>query len=80
MERLSHDYNQSQSFIETPYRNNNLLEDLCQNLNDATDICVACDLTLDTEYIKTQSVSAWKKTKIDLHKRPTLFIIHKPLF
>ena len=59
---------------------NNLLEDLCQNLNDATDICVACDLTLDTEYIKTQSVSAWKKTKIDLHKRPTLFIIHKPLF
>ena len=80
LERLSHDYNQSQSFIETPYRNNNLLEDLCQNLNDATDICVACDLTLDTEYIKTQSVSAWKKTKIDLHKRPTLFIIHKPLF
>ena len=80
LERISHDYNQSQSFIETPYRNNGLLEDLCNTLSDTTEICVACDLTLSTEYIKTLPVSTWKKTKVDLHKRPTLFIIHKPLF
>jgi len=80
LERISHDYDQSQSFIETPYRNNKMLEDLCATLNDYTEVCVACDVTLDTEYIKTLPVKAWKRTKVDLHKRPALFIIQKPLF
>lgn len=77
LERLSFDHNQTQSFIETPYRNNKLLEDLCSILGDNTEICVACDITLPTEFIKTQPVRLWKKNKVDLHKRPTLFIIHK---
>ncbi len=77
LERLSFEQNQSQLFIETPYRNNKMLEDLCSILNGNTDICVACDITLPTEYIKTMSANAWKKIKVDLHKRPTLFIIHK---
>ncbi len=77
LERLSFDQNQSQLFIETPYRNNKMLEDLCNTLNGNTDICVACDITLPTEYIKTLTANEWKKTKVDLHKRPTLFIIHK---
>ena len=80
LERISHDYNQSQSFIETPYRNNKLLEDLCSILNDNTEVCVACDVTLPTEYIKTLPVKAWKRTKVDLHKRPTMFVLHKPAF
>jgi 16S rRNA (cytidine1402-2'-O)-methyltransferase len=77
LEKLSQDKNQSQIFIETPYRNNKLLEDLIQTLQPNTHLCVATDITLPTEYIKTLRVNDWKKTKVDLHNRPTIFIIHK---
>jgi 16S rRNA (cytidine1402-2'-O)-methyltransferase len=77
LERLSFEHNQSQIFIETPYRNNKMLEDLCSFLNGSTDICVACDITLPTEFIKTKTANEWKKNNEDLHKRPTIFIIHK---
>ena len=77
LERLSFEQNQSQIFIETPYRNNKMLEDICNILGDNTLVCVACDITLTSEFIKTKTVSEWKKTIIDLHKRPTIFIIHK---
>lgn len=75
LEKLSKDFDQSQLFIETPYRNNQMLQSLTENLSAQTRICVACDLTLSSEYIKTASVELWKKIKVDLHKRPTLFII-----
>jgi 16S rRNA (cytidine1402-2'-O)-methyltransferase len=77
LERLSSEQNQSQIFIETPYRNNKMLEDMCTVLGKNTRICVACDITLPTEYIKTKTASNWKKVMVDLHKRPTIFIIHK---
>ena len=77
LEKLSFDKNQSQLFIETPYRNNKLLEDILQTLQPNTLLCVACDITLPTEYIKTMTVSLWKKQKVDLHNRPCIFIIHK---
>lgn len=77
LERLSFDHNQSQIFIETPYRNNKMIEDLSTVLENKTDVCVACDITLSTEFIKTQTANQWKKNKVDLHKRPTIFIIHK---
>lgn len=76
-EKLSFDKNQSQLFIETPYRNNKLMEDLLQILQPSTHLCVACDITLPTEYIKTFTVNQWKKNKADLHNRPCIFIIHK---
>lgn len=76
-EQLSFSKNQSQLFIETPYRNNKLLEDVLQALQPNTLLCIACDLTLPTEYIKTLRVADWKKTTIDLHNRPAIFIIHK---
>ncbi len=76
-ERLSQDKNQSQLFIETPYRNNKLMEDLLQILQPSTLLCVACDITLPTEFIKTKTVNQWKKEKADLHNRPCIFIIHK---
>lgn len=77
LERTSFEKNQSQIFIETPYRNNNLLEDLLQTLHPETHLCIATDITLPSEYIKTKRIAAWKKETIDLHKRPTIFIIHK---
>ena len=77
LERLAQDKNQSQLFIETPYRNNKLVEDLLQCLQPNTFLCIACDITLPTEYIKTMRVQDWKKVKIDLHNRPTIFILHR---
>ena len=77
LEKLSFDKNQSQLFIETPYRNNKLLEDILQTLQPNTMLCIACDITLPSEYIKTMTVNLWKKQKVDLHNRPCIFIIHK---
>jgi 16S rRNA (cytidine1402-2'-O)-methyltransferase len=77
LERLSEEKNQSQLFIETPYRNNKMLEDLLQILHPKTWLCVAADITLPTEFIKTYTVQDWKKVKVDLHNRPAIFIIHK---
>ncbi|RBA29331.1 SAM-dependent methyltransferase [Flavobacterium tibetense] len=77
LERISFEKNQSQLFIETPYRNNKIFEDMLATLQPNTHICVACDITLPTEFIKTLTVNDWKKNKVDLHKRPCIFIIHK---
>ncbi|MGJ8593712.1 MAG: SAM-dependent methyltransferase [Aquaticitalea sp.] len=77
LERVSFEQNQSQLFIETPYRNNKMLEDLISSLHPQTRICVACDLTLSTEFIKTMTAQDWKFVNVDLHKRPAIFIIHK---
>ncbi|MCK0131815.1 SAM-dependent methyltransferase [Flavobacteriaceae bacterium F08102] len=77
LEKLSKDTQQSQIFIETPYRNDKLLADLLQVLSGNTLLCVAVDISLQTEYIKTMSVDRWKKHKPHFHKRPAIFIIHK---
>ncbi|PHR94558.1 MAG: SAM-dependent methyltransferase [Leeuwenhoekiella sp.] len=76
LERISKDYNQSQLFIETPYRNGKMLDEICNSLQASTRLCIACDITLPSEFIKTQSVNDWKHSKEDLHKRPAIFIIH----
>ncbi|SDR83333.1 SAM-dependent methyltransferase [Winogradskyella sediminis] len=77
LERLSSEHNQSQIFIETPYRNMKMLEDLTHSLHPNTRVCVACDLTLPTEFIKTMPAKDWKHNKEDFHKRPAIFIIQK---
>ncbi len=76
-EKLSGDKNQSQLFIETPYRNNKFVEDLLQTLQPNTLLCIAADITLPTEFIRTLKVSDWKKNLPDLQNRPAIFIIHK---
>lgn len=77
LESRSFNEQQSQLFIETPYRNNKMMEELLVQLHAETEVCIACDITLPTEYIKTMSVNLWKKQVPDLHKRPTIFMIHK---
>ena len=77
LEKLSKDKNQSQIFIETPYRNEKLFADLKVTLTPNTQLCIAADITLPTEYIKTKEVKNWKHEKPDLHKKPAIFIIHK---
>ena len=63
-------------FIETPYRNNQLMEALLTNCQPSTKICVAIDLTSDKEFIKTKTVNDWKQNKPDMHKRPVIFLLY----
>lgn len=65
----------SQIFIETPFRNKHLFADILKAVGDNTRLCIACDITLPGEYIKTQSVAKWKKDEPDIQKKPTIFII-----
>lgn len=68
---------QTQIFIEAPYRNNQMLQSLAETCRPETMICVACDLTLDTQTIRTFSAAKWRKEResINLHKRNTVFLI-----
>jgi len=75
MEKLSRDINQTQICIETPYRNDKLFAEILKTLAPNTLICVACDITLSTEYIATKTVTDWKRETINLHKRPSIFIV-----
>jgi len=77
LERISMDKGQSQIFIETPYRNDKMLADLKAILSPQTSLCIAADITLPSEYIKTMSVQDWKHQQPDLHKKPAIFIIQK---
>lgn len=77
LERLSKDKNQTQIFIETPYRNEKMFTDLKSTLTPNTQLCIAVDITLPEEYIKTYSVAEWKRQSPDLHKRPAIFVIQK---
>ena len=79
LESESRQSNQTQMFIETPYRNNALLDALCQSLSPQTMLCIATDVTLTSESILTLSIMQWrallqKKQTPELHKRPTLFL------
>ena len=65
----------SQIFMETPYRNMQLLETLTAVCHPASRLCIACDITLKTEFILTLTVSEWKKNKPDINKRPAIFIL-----
>ena len=76
LEQLSAKNNCTKICIETPYRNQKLLQSLLNFLHPDTLLCIACDLTLPTEFIKTQPVKKWGKNLPDLHKRPTVFVFH----
>lgn len=68
----------SQIFMETPYRNNQLLEDLIKFLNPNTKLCIAANINHPTEeFIKTQRISDWKNKKPELHKIPAVFVLGK---
>ncbi len=77
LEERLHREHQTQIFIEAPYRNNQMLEALSAVLQPNTMVCIACDLTLPTQYIRSLPSGKWKteREKIDLHKRNTVFLI-----
>ncbi len=77
LEQSSFSENQSQIFIETPYRNNQLIQDILKTCSDNTLLCIATDITSGEAIIKTQTMAKWRRNRIDINKRPSIFIIHK---
>jgi 16S rRNA (cytidine1402-2'-O)-methyltransferase len=77
LEARAYDENQSQIFIETPYRNQKLAEDILQHCRPASQLCIAVDITCDDEYIVSRNVREWKNKLPELHKKPCVFIIYK---
>ncbi|TVQ68916.1 MAG: SAM-dependent methyltransferase [Balneolaceae bacterium] len=75
LENESAKRNLTQVFMETPYRNNDLLKELVRELADTTRLCVASDLTLPEEQIISCRVTDWRKRKVDLDKRPSIFLL-----
>ncbi len=71
---------QTQIFMETPYRNNALLSDLLAHCNDAMLLSVASNISCGDEFIKTLSIKQWKKQTPDLHKKPSVFLLYKDYF
>lgn len=67
--------NCTEIFIETPYRNNQLLEVILKHATPSSRLCIAVDLTGEKEWIKTKTVSEWRKEKVDIHKRPAIFLL-----
>lgn len=76
LEKQVHETGYSQIFMETPYRNGQLLEDLCDFLSPNSLLCIAANINdPEMEFIKTQAIKEWKKEKVNLHKIPAIFIL-----
>jgi 16S rRNA (cytidine1402-2'-O)-methyltransferase len=76
LESESRQKNCTEIFIETPYRNNQLLETLTKTCHPQTKVCVAVDLTSEREMIRTKTVQEWKSSLPDIHKRPAIFLLY----
>ena len=76
LEKRSHQESQTQAFMETPYRNNQLLKDILENCRDQTLLCIASNLTMENESIQTKTIKAWRKAVPDLHKQPAIFLLY----
>tara|TARA_B100000886_G_scaffold297482_1_gene225171 strand:- start:3336 stop:4052 length:717 start_codon:yes stop_codon:yes gene_type:complete len=77
LENLSFKQQQTQIFIETPFRNNHMLEDLCKNCHDNTELVIVTNVSTSSENIIRDCIKNWKKKNIDLNKKPSVFLIHK---
>ena len=77
LEQRIYSENQTQLFIETPYRNHKMIDDLLQNCRPQTKLCIAANLTCEGEYIKTRAISEWKGKVPDLSKIPCIFLLYK---
>lgn len=77
LEQLVYSEKQTQIFIETPYRNNKMVDDLIQVCRPQTRLCIASNITCDDEYIRTKTLKDWKKSHIDLSKVPCIFLLYQ---
>ncbi|MBQ2855665.1 MAG: SAM-dependent methyltransferase [Bacteroidaceae bacterium] len=77
LEQRIYTENQTQIFIETPYRNNKMMEDIVKNCRPQTKLCIAANITCEGEYIKTKTIKEWQGKLPDLSKIPCIFLIYK---
>jgi 16S rRNA (cytidine1402-2'-O)-methyltransferase len=77
LEAVASRHSQTQIFIETPFRNNQMLDDILRSCKPDTKLCIACDLTSEEEFIRTKSIREWKEQVPDLHKRPSVFLLFR---
>jgi 16S rRNA (cytidine1402-2'-O)-methyltransferase len=77
LEGLSDRLMQTQMFIETPFRNNSLLEEILKSGNAKTKLCIACNLTAADELVQTKTIAEWQTKVPDLHKKPTIFLLSR---
>ena len=77
LENLAERHNQTQLFIETPFRNMPMLDEIVRTCKPATRLCIACNLTAADELVQTKTISEWKKQLPDLHKKPTIFLLFR---
>lgn len=77
LEQRAYQENQTQIFIETPYRNHKMIEELIRTCRPGTRLCVACDISCENEEIHTRTMAQWKKAKYDFQKRPAIFLLYK---
>ncbi|MDB5121497.1 MAG: SAM-dependent methyltransferase [Sphingobacteriales bacterium] len=77
LENMSEKYNQTQLFIETPFRNNPILEEILRSCKSQTKLCIACNITADDEFIQTKTILQWRKQVPDLHKKPVIYLLFK---
>ncbi|MFW6310599.1 MAG: SAM-dependent methyltransferase, partial [Prolixibacteraceae bacterium] len=75
LEKVVNNSSQTQIFIETPYRNNQLIKDILKTCSPSTLLCIAANLTAENEFIQTKTIGEWKKNIPDLHKQPAIFLI-----
>ena len=66
---------QTQIFIETPYRNNQLIKDILDTCRSETKLCIACNISAENEFIKTKRINQWQKEIPDFHKQPAVFLL-----
>lgn len=75
LEILAKNTGQTQIFMETPYRNNQLITTILKTCKSSTRLCIASDITMSSENIKTKTILEWKEVNINIHKKPTIFLI-----
>ncbi len=76
IEQRAKTHNETQIFIETPFRNHHMLDDILSHCESETELCIACNISLPDEIIVTKRIRAWKQATLpDLHKKPTVFLL-----
>jgi 16S rRNA (cytidine1402-2'-O)-methyltransferase len=77
LEGFAERFKQTQLFIETPFRNNPMLNDILASCRNDTKLCIASNLTADNELLQTKTIGQWKLEQPDLHKQPTIFLLYR---
>ncbi len=77
LESFADRFKQTQLFIETPFRNNPMMNDILASCRNDTRLCIASNLTAENELLQTKTIAQWKLEQPDLHKQPTIFLLYK---